>query len=1807
MQEMLRKRLVEKERKLTSRIPWKGGIFQPTDKFPLEERVRGLERVLRILENDWPKKYRQELRRLRDKYSNRSRCFIIGNGPSLNETNLDLLVDEATFGVNGIFLKFPETKFRPTFYVVDDHLVAEDWGNEINDMTGPFKLFPIYLAYCLHEGPNTIFFNHRPRPSYPHGFDFSTDASKATYTGCTVTFTCMQLAFYLGFKEIYLVGVDHNYQIPKDVEQQNTYGTQILNMSSYDPNHFHPEYFGRGRRWHEPMVQKMEEAYKEALKVTRSKGVNIRNATIAGKLEIFPRVDYYSLFSSSSKTIYPSAVTRDESGESGKSASQTYEATSSKRGLSTTTGISIVVPIYNVERPLLEACLNSLVKQTLHREEYEIVLADDCSTKGDTLSVINQFTKGTTNTKLVRHTENLGPNEARRSGVRAAVGDYVLFVDSDDMLTRDALENLGMKAQETAADLVTAPAFRWSDKTKSYDVLPSRASPLPSDYVARLKAVFAEQSLAVWGRLYKRDILTDAIFDLPPHLVHEDLSTFARILFKARNVANINRPVYYYMINEAGLTYRFVSDHVDGTFYAFNDWIESAASHGLLEELSSAISYGIERFVSILVIRCVLCETLNSDDKVKILNAINEKYRALPLRQRNAVSPGLELLERLHADGIARRPPRLQEAIKTSFPAGIPAQPNIETRLKRSLVPTGIARRLKDKVVFVCQGDYQLRPAALFARELRLRGHPSVVFDNSAFASGGLRQLPSKENKIFLGTERIRVTRPPYDPDWLSTAKLVILFDDFSDDFREALEYRHRLGLPSVCMVAGIDDFLRVDFEDYRHLPYRRCDYVFLAGSDDKKYFEDRQTYVTGLPVIESLATKVPAFPGAFLAVLNVNFACDAPQEARKEFIVKAKKAFATCGYEWVINKHPMDRAGLRGYPVSKLTQYELIDRCSVFVSRFAAGILEALASGKPAIYFNPHSEKVEKFKSSLGAYEIATTEEELVQALQNVANDIQAGVDFRQRALPFLELHAGYRPDGPAAAQRFADAVAEILECDCGRQSAVSNLFFERLYEQEPSQCEGSGSIVGDFERRHGAQLPEEEVVARYFGSRGSIMIDVGATYGHGLAIYLGRGWTIHAFEPDSSNRRSLSDAYPSCSRLTISEEAVYDKAGLTVPLFRSGESAGISGLSAFTARRRQVGEVKTTTLRDYYRKAGLRHVDFLRIGTKGFGRFILDGFPWESDRPEVILVKFEDAKMTALGYSAHELADRLIRGGYVVYVSEWLPIVRHGITHTWRRLVRYSPALELDTTWGNMIGFLEDPGEDKLRALAQKTLKFAARRGRENVATATPQFWSASGTWYLHIRDRLAEYVMRRHPRLARMYRRMRHKGAVDYLKTHYPMITTIGRFARWVLTALKSTLFGIGGIAVIIVVGLYVAGALIEPVRWYLVGIASALLLLCGGLLALSYVRSILDRFIANQHQTIRDQSIRQSTQLKVSLDGLRADLNKELNEREKQARWRTIKDLCRGRRAFIIGNGPSLNRTPLHLLNNESTMCFNRFDLMFERISWRPTMYMCVDDRVAEDTAPRINEIIPLVRFAFFPDIHPIQRGMDFRHFIADAHNIFWLSLKGYGFYENLPTCGLGGTVAYTALQVLAFMGFSQIHLVGVDMEFKDHETAIKHDERNWTATQDDDPNHFDPRYFGTGAKYHYPRLHENMLPWLERAKEQLDAKGVKVLNAGIGGSLEIFPRVDFRSLFDIEEEIELEMLLSAVPPDLRPQARDGLQGDRVIEVAADWDEQGPVQVTTLQLAEQLIPRVIFTHIPYGPFGNRYLFVRREKGV
>ncbi len=221
------------------------------------------------------------------------RAFIIGNGPSLNLVDLTKLKGETTFGVNAIYLNQEKMGFLPTHHIVEDVFVAEDRAAEINALRGPHKWYGHYLRYCLKQTADVCWLNvacdYRNYPGFPH---FSTNASRIVWVGGTVSYIALQLAYHMGFDEVILVGFDHSYSIPKEAKVEG----RAITSTSDDPNHFHPGYFGKGYRWHDPRVDRMERAYENARRAYDAVGRKVINATVGGQLEVFERRDFTSLF-----------------------------------------------------------------------------------------------------------------------------------------------------------------------------------------------------------------------------------------------------------------------------------------------------------------------------------------------------------------------------------------------------------------------------------------------------------------------------------------------------------------------------------------------------------------------------------------------------------------------------------------------------------------------------------------------------------------------------------------------------------------------------------------------------------------------------------------------------------------------------------------------------------------------------------------------------------------------------------------------------------------------------------------------------------------------------------------------------------------------------------------------------------------------------------------------------------------------------------------------------------------------------------------------------------------------------------------------------------------------------------------------------------------------------------------------------------------------------------------------------------------------------------------------------------------------
>jgi len=216
------------------------------------------------------------------------RCVIIGNGPSLNKMNLSFLENEITFGTNRIYLLFEKYKFRPTYYVSVNPLVIKQSLDAISRIHGPKFLGSAAMQFFKNREDVFIL------KSLPE-WTFSKDPARGISEGWTVTYVAMQLAYYMGFSEVILIGVDHHF-----VTQGNP-NKEVVSQGA-DPNHFHPDYFGKGIRWNLPDLKRSEGSYRLAKQVFESDGRRIIDATVGGKLTIFPKADYRHHFASPEET-----------------------------------------------------------------------------------------------------------------------------------------------------------------------------------------------------------------------------------------------------------------------------------------------------------------------------------------------------------------------------------------------------------------------------------------------------------------------------------------------------------------------------------------------------------------------------------------------------------------------------------------------------------------------------------------------------------------------------------------------------------------------------------------------------------------------------------------------------------------------------------------------------------------------------------------------------------------------------------------------------------------------------------------------------------------------------------------------------------------------------------------------------------------------------------------------------------------------------------------------------------------------------------------------------------------------------------------------------------------------------------------------------------------------------------------------------------------------------------------------------------------------------------------------------------------
>jgi hypothetical protein len=220
------------------------------------------------------------------------RAFVLGNGPSLKIDDLNLLQNEITFASNKIYLAFNETSYRPTYWTICDALVAENCFDEIRTL----KLIKIgaWSTKSYLKGIDSMFFSNAPR-----GINrdiYTWDLVKGIYAGHSVVNFSLKLAYWMGIREIYVIGVDFKFTVPKTVTGIKIFGNDVI-ISQGEVNHFHSDYRKSGESWTMPQLEAQRKDFQMTGEFYKQNDGIVYNASRCSELDVWERVEFDTFFS----------------------------------------------------------------------------------------------------------------------------------------------------------------------------------------------------------------------------------------------------------------------------------------------------------------------------------------------------------------------------------------------------------------------------------------------------------------------------------------------------------------------------------------------------------------------------------------------------------------------------------------------------------------------------------------------------------------------------------------------------------------------------------------------------------------------------------------------------------------------------------------------------------------------------------------------------------------------------------------------------------------------------------------------------------------------------------------------------------------------------------------------------------------------------------------------------------------------------------------------------------------------------------------------------------------------------------------------------------------------------------------------------------------------------------------------------------------------------------------------------------------------------------------------------------------------
>ena len=233
-----------------------------------------------------------------------------------------------------------------------------------------------------------------------------------------------------------------------------------------------------------------------------------------------------------------------------------------------------------------------------------------------------------------------------------------------------------------------------------------------------------------------------------------------------------------------------------------------------------------------------------------------------------------------------------------------------------------------------------------------------------------------------------------------------------------------------------------------------------------------------------------------------------------------------------------------------------------------------------------------------------------------------------------------------------------------------------------------------------------------------------------------------------------------------------------------------------------------------------------------------------------------------------------------------------------------------------------------------------------------------------------------------------------------------------------------------------------------------------------------------------------------------------------------RLSVFKDCHKGEKCVLMCNGPSLNRVDFSRIDKDRFVFFglNKIFLGFESLGIQPKYIAAVNRKVIAQSEEQYSNL-PIVKFLSTPIEESLAPDRPFTHQLNTI-----LPFPHLRFSEDIcEYIHEGWTVTHVALQIIFYMGFSEVYIVGMDHRFAQH---VPGQENKESIIHGADMDHFDPAYFGNGQSWDFPDLANNEISY-KAALEVFQAHDRKIFDCTINGACRVFPLLDIESIYEPE--------------------------------------------------------------------------------